>query len=106
MSITSPQTSRTFVAALIATLVARAVAAIPLIADILDWVDGVLVESGAVGVTALGVLQALAVAVSILLYQKGAQWIGNRWPGAEKFLLGSNLRPIYIAPATTGRHAA
>ncbi|QZY52936.1 hypothetical protein [Leucobacter tenebrionis] len=89
------QDRRTIMAALVAVLVARLVAQIPALAAALAWVDELIAEAGIVSVPALALLQALVIAAVILLYQKVAQWLGNRWPGVEKIMLGSAARPQY-----------
>lgn len=90
------QDRRTIMAALIAVLVARLVAQIPALAAALAWVDGVIAEAGIVSVPALALLQAIVIALVILLYQRLAQWLGDRWPAAERIMLGSDARPHYV----------
>lgn len=89
------QSVRTFVAALAGVLITRIAAAIPAIGDTLAWVDGVFAEAGYGGISALVLVQAVVTAAVILLYQKVAQWLGDRWPGIEKIMLGSDARPSY-----------
>ena len=89
------QSRRTFIAALVGVLIARVVAALPVIADTLAWVDGIFVEAGYAGISALAVVNAAVVAAVILVYQKAAQWLGDRWPSVEKWMLGSDARPSY-----------
>lgn len=89
------QSRRTFFAAMIGVLLARLVAAVPVIADTLAWVDGIFAEAGYAGISALAVVNAVVVAAVILLYQKAAQWLGDRWPSVEKWMLGSDARPSY-----------
>ncbi|MFF8817824.1 hypothetical protein ACF07D_07495 [Leucobacter sp. NPDC015123] len=89
------QSVRTFVAALVGVLIVRLVAAIPAVADVFAWVDGVLAEAGYAAVTALAIVQAVVTAGVILLYQKAAQRLGDRWPNIEKVMLGSSARPHY-----------
>lgn len=90
------QTRRTIMAALVAVLVARLVAQIPVLADILEWVDELIAEAGVVSVPALALLQAVVIAAVIWLYQRLAQVLGDRWPSAEKIMLGSSARPHYV----------
>lgn len=90
------QTRRTIMAALVAVLVARLVAQIPVLADLLDWVDELIAEAGVVSVPALALLQAAVIAGVIWLYQRLAQALGDRWPSAEKIMLGSDARPHYV----------
>lgn len=90
------QTRRTIMAALVAVLVARLVAQIPVLADLLDWVDELIAEAGVGSVSALALLQAVVIAAVIWLYQRLAQVLGDRWPSAEKTMLGSSARPHYV----------
>lgn len=90
------QTRRTIMAALVAVLVARLVAQIPVLADMLEWVDELIAEAGVVSVPALALLQAAVIAAVIWLYQRLAQVLGDRWPSAEKVMLGSSARPHYV----------
>lgn len=89
------QDRRTIMAALVAVLVARLVAQIPALASALAWVDGVIAEAGIVSAPAIALLQALVIALVILLYQKIAQLLGDRWPAVERLMLGSDARPHY-----------
>ncbi|GAA1323212.1 hypothetical protein ACFSWE_15595 [Leucobacter albus] len=89
------QSVRTFVAALVGVLIVRLVAAIPAIADGFAYVDGVFAEAGYGAMSALALAQAAVTAAAILLYQKAAQWLGDRWPNVEKYMLGSSSRPHY-----------
>lgn len=89
------QSVRTFFAALIGVLIVRLVSAVPAIAAGFAWVDGVFAEAGYAGVSILAFVQAVITAAVILLYQKVAQWIGDRWPSVEKWMLGSDSRPHY-----------
>lgn len=89
------QSRRTFVAALVGVLLARLVASIPVIADAIAWGDGVFAEAGYAGISVLALVNAVLTAGIILGYQKVAQLIGDRWPDAEKYLLGSDARPHY-----------
>ncbi|WP_449277985.1 hypothetical protein [Leucobacter sp. GX24907] len=90
------QDRRTVIAALVAVLVARLVAQIPILAVALTWVDELVAEAGVVSVPALAILQALVIALVILLYQRVAQWLGDRWPSVERLMLGSDARPHYV----------
>ena len=90
------QDRRTIMAALVAVLVARLVAQIPALAAALTWVDELIAEAGVVSVPALALLQAAVIALVILLYQRVAQWLGDRWPGVERIMLGSDARPHYV----------
>ncbi len=89
------QSTRTFIAALVAVLVVRLVALVPAIAETLAWVDDIFAEAGYGGLSALALVQAAITAAAILLYQKIAQWLGDRWPKIEKWMLGSDARPHY-----------
>lgn len=89
------QSVRTFVAALIGVLIIRIVGAIPAVADAFAWIDAVFAEAGYAAVSGLAVVQAVITAAVILGYQKVAQWLGDRWPSVEKWMLGSDSRPHY-----------
>jgi len=91
----SIQSRRTFVAALIGVLLARLVAAVPAVHDVIAWVDGVFAEAGYAGLSALAIVNAVVVAGVILAYQKIAQALGDRWPAVERWMLGSDARPHY-----------
>lgn len=92
-----PQSLRTFIAALVGVLITRIAAAVPAIAAGLAWVDGVFAEAGFAGLSTLVLVQSAVTAGVILAYQKIAQWLGDRWPAAEKWMLGSEARPSYEA---------
>jgi len=89
------QSTRTFVAALIGVALLRLVAAIPVIADVLAYIDGIFAQAGYAGISTLKLVEVAITAAAILLYQKAAQWIGDRWPKIEVYLLGSAARPHY-----------
>ena len=93
----SIQSIRTFVAALVGVLLVRIITAVPAIAYGIAWVDGVFAEAGYAGLSALAIVQAVITAAVILAYQKIAQWLGDRWPSIEKWMLGSSARPHYEA---------
>ncbi len=90
------QDRRTIMAALVAVLVARLVATIPMLAAALAWVDGLISEAGIMSIPALALLQAVVIAAVTLVYQRAAQWLGDRWPNIEKLMLGSDARPHYV----------
>ncbi len=92
----STQSVRTFIAAVVGVLIVRLVGSVPTLAAILEWIDGVFAEAGYAGLSALALVQAAVIAGVILLYQKLAQWAGDRWPAAERWMLGSDARPHYI----------
>lgn len=89
------QERRTFIAALIGVLITRVIAIFPVVQDAFAFVDGIFAEAGYPGISILAVIQAIIIASVILLYQKLAQWLGDRWPDIEKWLLGSSARPHY-----------
>lgn len=98
---------RTVVPALIGVLLARLIAAVPFIASILIWIDGVIADTGAAlaaqgvvgaplaGITAMWLIQAALTALVIWAYYRIARAFGDRWPSVEKWLLGSDARPSY-----------
>lgn len=89
------QSIRTFFAALVGVLIVRLIALLPAVADAITWADGVFAEAGYGGLSALALIQAAITAIAILLYQKAAQWLGDRWPNIEKWMLGNSARPHY-----------
>lgn len=89
------QSIRTFIAALVGVLIVRLIALLPAVADAIAWADGVFAEAGYGGLSALALIQAAITALAILLYQKIAQWLGDRWPSIEKWMLGNSARPHY-----------
>ena len=90
------QSIRTFIAAVVGVLLTDLVGAVPAVASVLAAVDSVLTRAGYGGISVLLVLQAVVTALIILLYQKAAQWLGDKWPKVESVMLGSSARPIYI----------
>lgn len=92
---------RTVVPALIGVLLARLIAGVPAIADLLAWVDGVIVEAAQaggvplVGVTAVWLIQGGLTALVIWAYYRIARLAGDHWPAVEKWMLGSEARPSY-----------
>ncbi|MFD5599167.1 hypothetical protein ACFWHR_03825 [Leucobacter sp. NPDC058333] len=91
----TPQTTRTFIAALVGVLIVRLVALVPVVAGVIAWADGVFAEAGYGGTSTLALIQAAITAAAVLLYQKIAQWLGDRWPNIEKWMLGNSARPHY-----------
>ncbi|MEV8336962.1 hypothetical protein [Leucobacter sp. NPDC077196] len=89
------QSIRTFIAALVGVLIVRLIALLPAVADAIMWADDVFAEAGYGGLSALALIQAAITALAILLYQKIAQWLGDRWPSIEKWMLGNSARPHY-----------
>lgn len=90
------QSIRTFIAAVVGVLLTDLVGAVPAVASVLAWIDDLLSRAGYGGISVLLVLQAVVTALIILLYQKIAQWFGDKWPKVESVMLGSSARPIYI----------
>lgn len=90
-----PQSTRTFIAALVGVLITRIVAAVPAIGSVLAYVDGIFAEAGFAGLSALVLVQAVVTAGVILAYQRVAQLLGDHWPAAERWMLGSAARPHY-----------
>lgn len=98
---------RTVVPALIGVLLARLIAAVPIITVILEWVDGVIVATAAAlaaqgvvgaplaGITAMWLIQGALTALVIWAYYRIARLLGDRWPAAERWMLGSESRPHY-----------
>lgn len=89
------QSIRTYLPALVGVLLARLVAAVPAVNDVVVWLDTLFAEAGWVGLTALGVIESVIVAGVVLGYQWAAQKFGDRLPRIEALLLGSARRPSY-----------
>ena len=94
---TATQVKRTFMAAVIGVLIARIIAALPTLAQVIAWLDGVFAEAGFAGVSTLEIIKVILTGAVVLLYQWLVQRLGDRWPKIEAFLLGSSARPEYIA---------
>ncbi|UOQ60397.1 hypothetical protein MUN76_15415 [Leucobacter rhizosphaerae] len=94
---------RTIVPALIGVALARLIAGVPAVAEVLSWVDQFIkdvAEAGGVpliGVTAVWLIQAALTALVIWAWYALARALGDRWPSAEKWMLGSEARPHYVA---------
>ena len=91
------QAVRTFIAAIVGTLIVHLIGILPTVADVLAWIDGIFTEAGYPGLSALALVQAAVTALVILAYQRVAQWLGDRWPKIEAIMLGSAKRPTYTA---------
>lgn len=89
------QLIRTYLPAMIAVLLSRLVAAVPALADVIAEIDAVFAEAGWVGVSVLAIVQAAIVAAVVVVYQRVAQMLGDRWPVVERLMLGSDARPHY-----------
>lgn len=81
---------RTFVPALVGSLLAFLAGLTPVVAEIFAFIDTQL------GSGWRDIIAALATAGVIFGYYWIARQIGRRWPAAEKWLLGSSSTPIYI----------
>lgn len=92
-------TIRTFVPALIGLLIARLVAAVPAVADVIVWIDGVI---GAPTTTILGVV---AAALMIAAYYWLVRRLATRWPWLEGFL-GSTKTPVDYVTLSKGDDGA
>lgn len=88
-------TIRTGVPALIGLLIARLIAAVPQVADVIAWLD---VQVGGSTTVILG---AIATAAVIAGYYWLARKVGDRWPFVQRWLLGSSKIPTYV-----GQHRA
>ena len=86
---------RTGVPALIGSAIAWLIAQIPAVNDIIVSIDAVL-AGAEFGVTVLGVLQVLSVALVITGYYWLARTLGARFPRLEKWLLGRSVIPTYV----------
>lgn len=80
------QSIRTFIAALAGVLIVRLVAAVPAIAAVLAWTDGVFAAAGYAAISTLALVESVVTAATIVGYVKLAQWLGDRWPNVEKMM--------------------
>ena len=88
-------TIRTFVPALIGLLIARLVAAVPAVADVIAWLDSEL------GTETTKVIGLVAAALVIAAYYWLVRRLATRWPWLEAFL-GSTKTPIEYVTLTRG----
>lgn len=90
-------TIRTAVPAAIGWFLAQLIARIPVAADIIVTVDGLLAQAmpGIPGLTVSALLTAAAIGAVSAAYYWLARELGRRWPIVERFLLGSSQQPIY-----------
>lgn len=93
-------TIRTGVPALIGYLLAQLIAAVPVVADVIAFLDKNLSEL-TLGVPLVHIIEAAAVAGVIALYYWTARKVGAKWPKLERYLLGSELTPVYAPVAIT-----
>jgi hypothetical protein len=94
---------RTGVPALIGSAIAWLIAQIPAVNDIIVSIDAVLAGAD-FGVTVLGLLQVLSVALVIAGYYWLARTLGARFPWLEKWLLGRSVIPTYVTSTNSGVH--
>jgi hypothetical protein len=93
-------TIRTAVPAAVAWLLAQLVAAVPLVALWLSWLDDQIAEAGITGVSIEKLLSAAAVGLVCAAYYYLVRLAGRRWPIIERYLLGSAKKPVgYVLPA-------
>jgi hypothetical protein len=81
---------RTAIPAAWGSLLAFLAAQIPAVADFFGLIDAQFGESWR------QIAASLATAAVIFGYYWLARQIGRRWPAAEKWLVGSSARPIYV----------
>lgn len=93
---------RTFTPALVGVLLARLIAAVPAVASVVAWLDGIFDEAGMVGVSVLVIVQSVVTAGVITLYYWLVRRFGDRWPKLE-WLLGSPRTPSYAPGPGTRR---
>ena len=74
------------------SLLAFLAAQIPAVANLFAFIDA---QAGAGWREIVGFVATAAV---IFGYYWVARQIGRRWPAAEKWLIGSSARPIYVEP--------
>lgn len=81
---------RTIVPVLVGSLIAWLISNVPVVADSIRNIEAVFGQGW----------RDLAVTAATALIIAGYYWlarqIGRRFPGAEKFLLGSSATPVYV----------
>lgn len=85
-------TIRTAIPGVVGVALAWLIARIPVVADFITAVDGVLATS-APGYTVIGLLNLIAIGLVIAAYYWVARELGKRFPIVERFLLGSAKTP-------------
>jgi hypothetical protein len=83
---------RTYVPVIWGSLLAFVAGKVPFVADGFALVDAQL------GAGWRDLAAALATAAVIAGYYYAARQIGRRFPAAEKWLVGSSARPVYVEP--------
>lgn len=89
---------RTGVPALVGVALTWLVSRIPAVGDWLNQIDAYLAQFGFVGASVNGLLVAGGTAAAIAGYYALARWIGEKFPAAEKWLLGRSAVPVYLKP--------
>lgn len=95
-------TIRTGVPALVGLILAQLIAHVPVVAEIITFIDrelSLITE----GVPVAQILAAAATAGVIAAYYYAARLVGARWPVVEKWLLGRSVVPIYIPSSAQAR---
>lgn len=87
--------ARTIVPVFLGLLIAKLVAAIPVVGEVILFVDTVFAEAGYVGVTVIGLLNTVITALVVLAYYWLANLIARRFPLLSGVLTGSSVRPVY-----------
>lgn len=85
---------RTAVPALVGSLLAWLIAQVPLVGDIIVWID-MQIRSAGLDTSVSSLLAAAAVAGVIAGYYELARWLGRRWRVVEAVMLGSSAQPTY-----------
>lgn len=88
-------TIRTAVPGAIGFGIAKLVAAVPAVQNIIDYVNDTLADAGYAGLTVEFLLTIAAVGAAIAGYYRAARWAGGKWPWLEKWLVGSAAVPAY-----------
>lgn len=81
---------RTIVPVLYGLGIAKLIALIPAVQSVIDFLNA------QIGPIWEQVIIGLATAAITFAYYWLARQIGRRWPSAEKWLLGSSAKPVYV----------
>lgn len=92
-------TIRTAVPGAVGYLLAQLVAAVPVVADWIAWLDAQIAATGYPDLSVLTLLSAAVVGLVIGAYYWIVRKLGQRWPIIERWLLGSAQKPVaYVLP--------
>lgn len=96
-------TIRTAVPAAIGWLIAQLIAQVPIVAQLILSLDGILADAvPGSALTVSTLINAAAVGLVVAAYYWLARELGRRWPIVERFLLGSSRQPLYATQDADG----